>query len=96
MKYVGATNSFIRIPFFVEGMIVGIVAAVAALLLTKFSYEGVYNVFNNDFGLWKVLGVQNLYKFGDLYLYVALAYIGAGAIIGAIGTSISTGKHLKV
>ncbi len=96
MKYVGATNSFIRIPFFVEGMIVGIIAAVAALLLTKFSYEGVYNVFNNDFGLWKVLGVQNLYKFGDLYLYVALAYIGAGAIIGAIGTSISTGKHLKV
>lgn len=96
MKYVGATNSFIRIPFFVEGMIVGIVAAVAALLLTKFSYEGVYNVFNNDFGLWKVLGVQNLYKFGDLYLYVALAYIGAGAVIGAIGTSISTGKHLKV
>ena len=53
-------------------------------------------MFNNDFGLWKVLGVQNLYKFGDLYLYVALAYIGAGAIIGAIGTSISTGKHLKV
>lgn len=96
MKYVGATNSFIRIPFFVEGMIVGIIAAIAALLLTKFSYEGVYNVFNNDFGLWKVLGVQNLYKFGDLYLYVALAYIGAGAIIGAIGTSISTGKHLKV
>ena len=96
MKYVGATNSFIRIPFFVEGMIVGIIAAIAALFLTKFSYEGVYNVFNNDFGLWKVLGVQNLYKFGDLYLYVALAYIGAGAIIGAIGTSISTGKHLKV
>ena len=96
MKYVGATNSFIRIPFFVEGMIVGIFAAVAALFLTKFAYEGVYNVFNNDFGLWQVLGVQNLYKFSDLYLAVALSYVGAGAVIGAIGTSISTGKHLKV
>ena len=96
MKYVGATNSFIRIPFFVEGMIVGIFAAVAALFLTKFSYEGVYNVFNSDFSLWQVLGIHNLYKFSDLYLYVALAYIAAGALIGAIGTSISTGKHLKV
>ena len=47
MKYVGATNSFIRIPFFVEGMIVGILAAAGALVLTKFAYEGVYNIFND-------------------------------------------------
>ena len=37
MKYVGATNSFIRIPFFIEGMIVGLLAAAGALLLTKFA-----------------------------------------------------------
>ncbi|MFR5118800.1 MAG: permease-like cell division protein FtsX [Ruminococcus sp.] len=35
MKYVGATNSFIRIPFFIEGMIVGLLAAAGALLLTN-------------------------------------------------------------
>lgn len=96
MKYVGATNGFIRIPFFVEGMIVGLVAACGALLLTKFAYEGIYNIFNNDFGLWSVLGVQNLYSFSDLALPVSLAYIITGALIGAVGTSISTGKHLKV
>lgn len=45
MKYVGATNSFIRIPFFIEGMIVGLLAAAGALLLTKFAYEGIYNIF---------------------------------------------------
>lgn len=96
MKYVGATNSFIRIPFFVEGMIVGILAAAGALLLTKFAYEGVYNIFNDDFKLWNILGVKNLYSFKDMFRPITIAYAAAGALIGAIGTSISAGKHLKV
>lgn len=96
MKYVGATNAFIRIPFFVEGMVVGIAAALGALLLTKFAYEGVYNIFNDDFSLWSILGVQNLYSFRSLIVPVSVSYLVAGALIGAIGTSISTGKHLKV
>lgn len=96
MKYVGATNSFIRVPFFIEGMIVGLLAAAGALLLTKFAYEGIYNIFNDDFKLWSILGVQNLYSFKSLMLPVAASYLIAGAVIGAVGTSISTGKHLKV
>lgn len=96
MKYVGATNSFIRIPFFVEGMIVGVVAAAGALVLTKFAYEGVYNIFNDDFKLWNILGVKNLYSFDDMFWHVTIAYAVAGALIGALGTSISAGKHLKV
>ena len=96
MKYVGAKNSFIRIPFFIEGMIVGILAAGAALLLTKFAYEGVYNIFNDDFTLWTVLGVSNLYPFSDLFTKVAISYVATGALIGAVGTSFSTGKHMKV
>lgn len=96
MKYVGAKNSFIRIPFFIEGMVVGILAAAGALALTKFAYEGVYNIFNDDFKLWNVLGVNNLYPFDELFVHVAVAYAIAGAVIGALGTSFSTGKHLKV
>ncbi|MBO5448516.1 MAG: permease-like cell division protein FtsX [Ruminococcus sp.] len=96
MKYVGATNSFIRIPFFIEGMIVGVAAAGCALLLTKFAYEGVYNIFNDTFGIWSILGMQNLYSFDDLLLPVSVSYLVAGALIGAVGTSISTGKHLRV
>ena len=96
MKYVGATNNFIKIPFFIEGMIVGMIAAGCALLLTKFAYEGVYKIFSSDFSLWAVLGMQNLYSFDSLFKIVAISYIGAGALIGALGTSISTGKHLKV
>ncbi len=96
MKYVGATNAFIRIPFFVEGMIVGVAAALCALLLTRFAYEGIYNIFSDNFNIWSILGMQKLYSFNDLLLPVTLSYLVAGALIGAIGTSISTGKHLKV
>lgn len=96
MKYVGATNSFIRIPFFIEGMVVGILAAAAALFLTKFAYESVYGIFKNDMSLWNILGVNDLYPFEDMFLKVTAAYLIAGAVIGAIGTSMSAGKHLKV
>lgn len=96
MKYVGATNAFIRIPFFVEGMIVGLLAALGALGLTKFAYDSIYNIFNDDFSLWSILGVQNLYAFKDLALPVSLSYLIAGALIGALGTAFSTSKHLKV
>ena len=96
MKYVGATNTFIRIPFFIEGMVVGIFAAGAALLLTKFAYEGVYNIFKNDMSLWSILGVDNLYPFSKMFMKVTVAYLASGAVIGALGTSISASKHLKV
>lgn len=96
MKYVGANNRFIRIPFFIEGMIVGIVAAICALFLTKFAYDGIYEIFNDEFNLLNILGVKSLYSFNDMFWPVAAAYAIAGALIGAIGTSISIGKHLKV
>ena len=96
MKYVGATNTFIRIPFFIEGMVVGVFAAAAALLLTKFAYEGVYGIFKSDNSLWSVLGVDNLYPFSKMAVKVTGAYLVSGAFIGAVGTSISASKHLKV
>ena len=96
MKYVGANNSFIRIPFFIEGMVVGVIAAICALFLTKFAYEGIFSILNNDFQIWSVLGIKSLYSLNEIFWYIAGAYIIAGAFIGAVGTSISTGKHLKV
>ena len=96
MKYVGATNSFIRIPFFIEGMVVGLIASGCALVITKFAYEGVYRILNEDYKLFGVFGLNNIYSFDSMFWPVTLSYLVAGAFIGAIGTSISTGKHLKV
>ncbi len=96
MKYVGATNKFIKIPFQIEGTIVGLLAAVAAFILTMFVYKGVFNLFQGNYQLWSILGINSLYSFRTIFLPVAIAYLAAGAIIGAIGTTISTSKYVKV
>ncbi len=96
MKYVGATNKFIKIPFQIEGTIIGLLAAVAAFILTMFVYRGVFNLFQGNYQLWSILGINSLYSFKSIFLPVAVAYLVAGAVIGAIGTTISTSKYVKV
>ena len=96
MKYVGATNKFIKIPFQIEGTIVGIFAAVAAFILTLFVYKGAFNLFQDNYQILKILGVNSLYSFRDIFIPVGVAYLIAGAVIGFIGTTISTSKYVKV
>ncbi|MBQ7756574.1 MAG: permease-like cell division protein FtsX [Oscillospiraceae bacterium] len=96
MRYVGATNTFIRIPFFVEGMLVGVLSGTAAFFLTKFVYEGLYNVLTEDVNVLAMLGINSLYEFSYISKIVLLSYIIAGAFIGAVGTTISTKKYCRV
>ena len=96
MKYVGATNSFIRIPFFIEGMLIGILAAIGALILTRFAYIELYNVITEQLQGLQMMGSKPLYSFSSISTYVTIAYIAAGTVIGALGTTISAGKYLKV
>ncbi len=96
MKYVGATNGFIKAPFFVEGMFIGILAGAAAWGLTWVIYDAVYSLFGDDLTLWQMFGVFNLIPFEDIRWIVLAVNCAAGAFLGAVGTVISTGKYLKV
>ena len=96
MKYVGATNTFIRVPFFIEGMIIGIASAIGALVLTRFAYNELYVVFNDQLKLMNIIGSNSLYAFSEISFPVTVCYLAAGTLIGALGTTISTGKYLKV
>lgn len=96
MKYVGATNSFIKIPFFVEGMSIGILAAGGALLVTKFAYEAIFNVLNENLQRFTFIGMSSLITFDNVYIQLGISYIVAGAVIGAFGCVFSTRKHLRV
>jgi len=96
MKHVGATNSFIKFPFFIEGMFIGIVAGVASWFLTKLAYESVVHLFMEDIQILEVLGLRNIIDFREITWYVLAANCLAGALIGAVGTVFSMGKHLKV
>lgn len=96
MRIVGATNSFIKTPFFVEGMSIGLMSGVLAWLVTKIVYENLYNMFTSSLGMWNALGMGDILRFSEIGWYVLAACCAAGALLGAIGTVLSTGKYLKV
>ena len=96
MKHVGATNAFIKFPFFIEGMFIGVIAGAASWFLTKLAYESVIELFVNDIMILEILGLTNLINYGDIIWYVLAVNCFFGALLGAIGTVLSMGKHLKV
>lgn len=96
MKYVGATNAFIRIPFFVEGMITGMAAGVVATIITWIGYDAVVKLLTEEVNILNIIGTGSILPFSDIIIKVALSYIISGAIIGALGSVLSTRKHLNV
>ena len=96
MKHVGATNAFIRIPFFIEGMFIGILAGAASWALTRVAYNSVVSVFTEDITILQIFGLANVIVFDDIMWLALAANCFAGAMLGAIGTIMSMGKHLKV
>ena len=96
MRYVGATSGFIKAPFFVEGMFIGILAGAAAWGLTWLIYDSVFALFSADLTVWQMFGFYGLTPFGDIMWYVLAVNCAAGALLGAVGTVFSTGKYLKV
>lgn len=96
MRYVGATSGFIKAPFFVEGMFIGILAGAAAWGLMWLIYDSVFALFSADLTVWQMFGFYGLTPFGDIMWYVLAVNCAAGALLGAVGTVFSTGKYLKV
>lgn len=96
MKVVGATNSFVKIPFFIEGMFIGVVAGVVSWLITKITYEAILGLFEENITIWQIFGMVNVISFDDVTWIVLAANCVLGALLGAVGTVISTAKYLKV
>lgn len=96
MKYVGATNTFIKIPFFIEGLLMGIFAGIIATVITWLGYDALVDVLMSDTTLWGALGISGFIPFSSVAVRIVISYILAGAFIGSIGTVISTRKYVKV
>ena len=94
MKYVGATNSFIRWPFLVEGIIIGVIAALLTLLLVGFLYDFVIQNIESSNVLQK-MGIT-LLQFVEIAKPVAIVYAVLGIGVGIIGSSVSMKKYLEV
>lgn len=96
MKVVGATNSFVKIPFFIEGMFIGVAAGAASWGITKLTYEAVIQLFKENLEIWQIFGLVNVISFDSVTWLVLAANCVLGALLGAVGTVISTAKYLKV
>ena len=94
MKYVGATNGFIRWPFAVEGMIIGVIAGIISTALLAAIYS--LAVGNDGFaGFISKMGLT-LLNFSELINLVVIVYLVLGIGIGVLGSTISMRKYLKV
>lgn len=92
MKYIGATDRFIRIPFVLEGLIIGFSAAVIAFLLVFWGYFALVSYIGNQLNF----GVVDLVKTGDVAPILAVLFVVFGSLIGVVGSAISMRKHLHV
>lgn len=89
MKSVGATNSFVRMPFLVEGMTIGFISAVVSTLLMWLLYDGLTEALTNFIQIDTI-------PFATALPYVAGSFLVAGVLVGAFGSIISIRKYLKM
>lgn len=94
MKYVGATNNFIRWPFIVEGILIGIIAGLISILIVGFAYNLILQqLVQTEFV--KSIGISFV-NFSDMFNLIVIVYIILGSGIGIIGSSMSMRKYLDV
>ena len=98
MKYVGAKDGFIRFPFLIEGMIIGLVAATVAFLILGFGYtylmQWLWENYSTDF----IMGffLANAIEFRSIALYMFGGFAGLGCFLGMSASSIFVRKYLRV
>lgn len=96
MKLVGATNTFIKVPFFVEGMFLGALAGTFASAVTCFGYSELIKVLSQDMTIWSIMSVNGFIPMSEFAVKLVIGYAAAGMIISGFGTVMSTRKYLKV
>ena len=90
MKYIGATDWFIRWPFVVEGVIIGLVGAAAGFI----AISVLYGLFSSKIA--EEVNIISLVNLGDLQFNVIYIFALVGIVIGALGSTISIRKYLRV
>ncbi|MGI6668408.1 MAG: permease-like cell division protein FtsX [Acetivibrionales bacterium] len=95
MKYIGATDWFIRWPFIVEGVIISLIGALISFILSAYGYNTIEERFSQDLFLANTQ-LLVLVKIREVWSQLALFYFAIATAVGAIGSLISLRKHLRV
>ncbi|MFD0680831.1 MULTISPECIES: permease-like cell division protein FtsX [unclassified Paenibacillus] len=92
MKLVGATNSFIRWPFFIEGALLGIIGSVIPVVILLYGYWELMDSTQLDLNLLMI----KLLPFEQVYYTISALLLGIGIVIGIWGSTLSVRKFLRV
>lgn len=97
MKYIGATDWYIRWPFIIEGFTIGMTGSLiaAAVILPLYQYV-LNNLVEQHLMEGFFANIFRLLPLGDVVSSILAVFILVGVSVGIIGSGISTGKHLKV
>lgn len=90
MKYIGATDFYVKIPFFLEGVILGIIGGAVAFLLLYFGYGAAIDYAGEHIAFLSLITDRTLVVKVGLYLLLG------GAVLGGIGSNIAVRKYLRV
>lgn len=94
MKYVGATNGFIRGPFIVEGILIGLVAALVTVLMVGVTYDFIIDKIAQSDVLQRMS--ISLMSFSEIGNIIVIVFLCLGIGIGIIGSMVSMKKYLEV
>jgi cell division transport system permease protein len=92
MKMVGATNRFIRFPYFVEGFLIGVIAGALAFFITW----GIYDLIAREIHRVDALQMFDIVPFTTLLIPMVVTFGAAGLFVGIFGSVMSIRKFLDV
>lgn len=93
MKYIGAKDSFVRAPFIIEGILIGVVGAAIPLIVIYFAYGKVVNSIMERFSILNT--IMDFLPAGEVYKTLLPVGLALGVGIGFIGSFFTIKKHLK-
>ena len=92
MKMVGASDSFIRFPFIVEGLVLGLFGGLLAFLIEW----GIYDVVTNRVMTGLMGNLVSVIPFASVKLVLLAVFVGVGLVVGVFGSAIAIRNYLKV
>lgn len=96
MKFVGATNSFIRLPFVVEGIVIGTISALITFIVLSGGYAYALSYLQTVSDGWMGMVVMSFVPYKDIWMYMLPAFLGFGWFIGGVGSAVSMKQYLRV
>lgn len=96
MKQVGATDNFVRMPFLVEGMAIGVISAVVAFIMIFVGYEAISVILTENSSAFLKSMFSSWIRFGSVGLLVVFGFLFGGMLAGVSGSLISVRKYLSV